>query len=437
MFEQRFRAVASVSVNSVQKKSQVSKIATPKNKSLATSFDGSRSNTPLLGKEEVLDLSSKNSDLRESKVLLPPVPPLDIKEIHKPLETEINKQKNIEINKQKNIEENKQKIIEENKQKAVEEIKQKMIEEAKQKMVEETKRKATESLMAPEILDFVEDITETKGKTKFFEEKKNMSFEDFKNESLLNETSKIPNESLLTDPIKFDESVSELDKHIETLRNGDMSSRVDALVAINDLILNNLETHRDELQKKANHLADALTKVIIITFEKPIVEIPLRFAKYFLNVVHKVCCTKIIMRELNESSLFSLAEQILIRLLIDELEKLGEKGEGELMLKTLNGTMLRILEHCRPTRIFVVLIRLLTKYKSGPSLQKMTGLIIRCLLKLTKIMGSLIHQIEIDKLLIAMHEYLVQSKLMSPEDVGSKTIKTILTEIVKLQGQIV
>jgi hypothetical protein len=140
------------------------------------------------------------------------------------------------------------------------------------------------------------------------------------------------------------------------------------------------------------------------------------------------------MKELNESSLLALVEQILIRLLIEELEKLGEKGEGEAMLKSLNGTMLRILEHCKPTLILVVLIRLLTKYKSGTSLQKMTGLIIRCLLKLAKIMPSLIRQVEIGKILISMHEYLIGSKLSSSEDVGSKTIKTILTEIVKLQG---
>ncbi|OMJ81605.1 hypothetical protein SteCoe_17877 [Stentor coeruleus] len=140
------------------------------------------------------------------------------------------------------------------------------------------------------------------------------------------------------------------------------------------------------------------------------------------------------MRELNETSLFSLVEQILTRLLIENLEKVGGNGEGELMLKTLNGTMLRVLEHCRPTRTFIVLIRLLTKYKSGASLQKMTGLIIRCLLKLTKIMSGLIHQIEIDKLLLVMHEYLSGYKLAGIDDLGSKTIKTILTEVVKLQG---
>jgi len=185
-------------------------------------------------------------------------------------------------------------------------------------------------------------------------------------------------------------------------------------------------------------LIDALSKVIISTFERPIEDIPLRFAKYFLNVVHKVCCTKLIMREVSETSLFVLTEQILKRLLIEDLDKLGEKGEGEVMLKTLNGTMLRVLEHCKPTRIFVVLIKLLTKYINETSLSKMPGLIIRCLLKLTKILSTVIHQLEVDKILVAMHEYLVEHKINSTantDEMGTKTIKTIINELVKLQGE--
>ncbi|OMJ81607.1 hypothetical protein SteCoe_17880 [Stentor coeruleus] len=96
--------------------------------------------------------------------------------------------------------------------------------------------------------------------------------------------------------------------------------------------------------------------------------------------------------------------------------------------------MLNILENCHPTRIFIVLIRLMAKYKSGASLQKMKELIIKCLLKLTKIMSGPIHQIEIDKLLLVIHEYLSEYKLAKIGYIESKAIQTILTEVVKLQG---
>lgn len=130
-----------------------------------------------------------------------------------------------------------------------------------------------------------------------------------------------------------------------------------------------------------------------------------------------------------------MSEQILTRLLIEDLDKVGDKGEGDVMLKTLNGTMLRLLEHCNPTRVFVVLIKLLTKYKADIKLPKMPGIIIRCLLKMTKVMNSVIEALELDKVLLAMHEYLVKHKASSGSDeMGTKTIKTILSEIVKLRG---
>ena len=249
---------------------------------------------------------------------------------------------------------------------------------------------------------------------------------------------KAHHDGLFIEELKQD-GQSEVDRFIETLRNGDMSSRVDALVAINDIILHSLDKFKEELTRKANNLADALTRVIVITFDKPVQEVPLRFAKYFLTVVNKVCCTKLIIKELNEASLFGLVEQVLTRLLIEDLDKLGENGEGEALLKNLNATMLRILEHCKPTLIFVVLIRLMTKYRSSSassasSAAKMPSLIIRCLLKLNKILPSLIRQLEVSKILLAMHEYLLAGGLAGPDDVGLRTVKTLVSELVKLNG---
>ncbi|CAG9332562.1 unnamed protein product [Blepharisma stoltei] len=236
------------------------------------------------------------------------------------------------------------------------------------------------------------------------------------------------------------EILTELDNHIQTLKHGDMSSRVDSLVAINDYMINEQESHMVELQYKANILTEALCKVMVSTFERPVETIPLRFAKYFLSVVIKMCCTKPIMIRLSDNSLYQLSEQILKRLLIDDLDKIGEKGEGEAMLKTLNGAMLRILENGKPTQVFVVLIKLLTRYINDDLCPKIPGLIIRCLLKLTKVLGNIVQNIQVEELLLAMHEYLITHRSTSgaspaSDEMGTKTIKTIINELVKLKGE--
>lgn len=43
-------------------------------------------------------------------------------------------------------------------------------------------------------------------------------------------------------------------------------------------------------------------------FDRPVEEIPLRFAKYFITIVLKACSCKEIMREVSEERIFELAE---------------------------------------------------------------------------------------------------------------------------------
>jgi hypothetical protein len=56
--------------------------------------------------------------------------------------------------------------------------------------------------------------------------------------------------------------------------------------------------------------------------------------------------------------------------------------------------MLRMLENCNHTYVFGVLFGLLKKSKEDNSLPKLPGLIIKCLLKLSKIMDKLIEKMD-------------------------------------------
>ena len=94
------------------------------------------------------------------------------------------------------------------------------------------------------------------------------------------------------------------------------------------------------------------------------------------------------MKEASEESIFELAEQLLTRLLIENLDKVGENKEGELILKNLNSSMIRLLENCNHTYIFCVLFNLLRKYKDFHKMSKLPGLIIKCLLEIKQDIGK-------------------------------------------------
>ena len=100
--------------------------------------------------------------------------------------------------------------------------------------------------------------------------------------------------------------------------------------------------------------------------------------------------------------------------------------------------MLRMLENCNHTYIFVVLFTMLKNYKDDTSMPKLAGLIIKCLLKMSKIMDKLIDKIDLSRFLLAIHEYLQvidhENKTQN-DDLGIRIVKTLVNEVVKLKRE--
>lgn len=166
------------------------------------------------------------------------------------------------------------------------------------------------------------------------------------------------------------------------------------------------QNQQKALIRCCNELIGAFTHVMRDIFSYPVNDIPLRFTKYFVAIVTRTCACKEIMKEVNETQVFNIAEQLLTRLLIQDLDKIGQNKEGEFILKNLNSAMLRMLENCNHSYIFVVLFTLLKQNQNNQDMPKLPGLIIKCLLKLSKIMDKIIEKIELGKFLVSIHEYL-------------------------------
>jgi hypothetical protein len=224
-------------------------------------------------------------------------------------------------------------------------------------------------------------------------------------------------------------TASPLERNLQTLKEGEMPAKVDALVSMNDILQD--PNCVQELIDKADMLIEALAIVAANTFQKTDVDhIPLRFAKYYLNIVYKACSTSRIVREASEHPIFQLTEVLLNCLLIDELEHLGEKREGASMVRLINAAMFKLLENGNPTKTFLSMIFLFKKYKgSGNRILNLTA---KCALKLTKVMASLVAEIDILRLLESVQEY---AEIPIKDEVGKMAIKTILTEIGTLQPQ--
>ena len=113
------------------------------------------------------------------------------------------------------------------------------------------------------------------------------------------------------------------------------------------------------------------------------------------------------MQQVSQEKVFDLAEQLLTRLLINGLDKIGEQGEGEQITKNLNASILRILETCNHTYTFCALIDIMKKSRDYQNLSKLPTIVVKCLLKVSKIIEKLIDKLDMEKIFLSIHEYLL------------------------------
>ena len=132
---------------------------------------------------------------------------------------------------------------------------------------------------------------------------------------------------------------------------------------------------------------------------------------------------------------------MVIRLLTEdeEAKNINNSNNTFDFVKLLNSIMLRMLENANLNEIYIILLDLLIKYRKKAGFNTKTmGLIIKCVLKLTKNFENSINELHVDVILLKCHEYLTSfnyDAVKQNEDVGAKTFKTIVNELVKVLGE--
>uniref|UniRef100_A0A2N9H0N2 TOG domain-containing protein n=1 Tax=Fagus sylvatica TaxID=28930 RepID=A0A2N9H0N2_FAGSY len=198
----------------------------------------------------------------------------------------------------------------------------------------------------------------------------------------------------------------------------------------------------DELVKDADRL-------VAKTFDFSLTGASSRSCKYVLNTLMQTFQNKRLAYAVKESTLDSLITELLLWLLD---ERVPHMDDGSQLLKALNVLMLKILDNADRTSSFVVLINLLSPLDpsrwpspaSNESLsvrnQKFSDLVVKCLIKLTKVLQSTIYDVDLDRILQSIHLYLQDlgmeeiRRRAGADDKPLRMVKTVLHELVKLRG---
>ncbi|XVE91320.1 hypothetical protein DITRI_Ditri20bG0144200 [Diplodiscus trichospermus] len=205
----------------------------------------------------------------------------------------------------------------------------------------------------------------------------------------------------------------------------------------------------DELIKDADRLVSCLANKVAKTFDFSLTGASSRSCKYVLNTLMQTFQNKRLAHAVKENTLDDLITELLLWLLD---ERVPHMDDGSQLLKALNVLMLKILDNADRTSSFVVLINLLrpldpsrwpspaTNETFAARNQKFSDLVVKCLIKLTKVLQSTIYDVDLDRILQSIHVYLQElgmeeiRRRAGADDKPLRMVKTVLHELVKLRG---
>ncbi|XP_039113731.1 protein MOR1 [Dioscorea cayenensis subsp. rotundata] len=205
----------------------------------------------------------------------------------------------------------------------------------------------------------------------------------------------------------------------------------------------------EDLAKEADRLVECLAAMVPKTFNFSLSGASSRSCKYVLNTLMQTFQIKRLGHAVKESTLDNLITELLLWLLD---ERVPLMDDGSQLLKALNVLMLKILDNAERTSSFVVLINLLrpldpSRWPSPASNeafitrnQKFSDLVVKCLIKLTKVLQSTIYDVDLDRILQSIHVYLQElgmeeiRRRAGADDKPLRMVKTVLHELVKLRG---
>ncbi|KAL5994649.1 Protein MICROTUBULE ORGANIZATION 1 [Asimina triloba] len=257
--------------------------------------------------------------------------------------------------------------------------------------------------------------------------------------------------NLLNRPLAVANGPADWSEALEVISLGSPDQAVEGMkVVCHELTTTDPESSAmDDLVKDADRLVGCLASKVAKTFDFCLAGASSRSCKYVLNTLMQTFQIKKLAYAVKENTLHTLITELLLWLLD---ERVPQMDDGSQLLKALNVLMLKILDNAERTSSFVVLINLLrpldpSRWPSPASVetfsvrnQKFSDLVVKCLIKLTKVLQSTVYDVDLDRILQSIHVYLQElgmdeiRRRAGADDKPLRMVKTVLHELVKLRG---
>ena len=240
-------------------------------------------------------------------------------------------------------------------------------------------------------------------------------------------------------------SSSNLSQIISRLYTGDPSSKITSLIDLTDLI----GISPDVITKNIRDIFTALNSTLANAFEQASHNsFDSDLLRSVMTTYFKLAMKKNLLscKDIPLDIVYNSYEKMLSLLITASMIETPKEEDKKKVVKSINLLMLKLMESFNITASFISLIKLIINYLDSNN-EKLCSLSIKCLLKLTNVIKSVINEIEIDKIFVTVivfiGDFVKRTNTdvstiddISPrnqiEDMSIKVIKNLINEIVKL-----
>ena len=235
----------------------------------------------------------------------------------------------------------------------------------------------------------------------------------------------------------------DLESILDNLLIDDPNEKLNTIILIHENVCGKFDQNKEVLIPNIDRIITTFKAVSHkLFYMKDLNSIPIKFAKYLSIVFCKLASNKELISNLSYNVLLDISRELLRYLLINGLDRIGDQQEGNIIFKSINSTMLRILENCDITFVITALLELIKEFQEKDD-KNLVNLAIKCLLKTTHNLSESIEKIDISKILLQIH-LLLLSLQKNNKDLNKKTqstaliintVKSIVGDFVKLKKE--
>ena len=242
-------------------------------------------------------------------------------------------------------------------------------------------------------------------------------------------------------------SEQDLLKIMNNLFSEDESEKMGTIIIIHEILCTKYQQNKYILIPNIDNIIRIIIQITHELFESidnlNNNNIQLKFAKYLATILCKITSNKELIIHISYKILYDLCFELLNYLLINGLDKIGSNQEGNIIFKSLNSAMLRVLENCDTTSVILALLEIVKQNQNNSDSGLLCNLVMKCLFKVTRNINEIVNKIQLDRILLQMHLLTYNfEKLTNGKETNSQSsimiirfIKNFIIDMVKIKKE--